>query len=191
MVNYCVAYGCKNKAKKDSSFSFHRFPHSNSELLAKWIQAMRRKDWQPTNNIFLYSEHFEPSCFFIWPGKIGSRLSPGAIPSIFPAFPEHLHKSTTKRRSPTKRKQLTAGLQAQASPSTFFKGIETYHTYPASEQSTSDKVQKLKRQLKALREKVWRRTNRISNMKDLLKSMQEKDLIGKNEHKYLCRNCGF
>ena len=27
-------------------------------------------------------------------------------------------------------------------------------------------------------------------MKDLLKSMQEKYLIGKNEHKYLCRNFG-
>ena len=51
-------------------------------------------------------------------------------------------------------------------------------------------MQKLKRQLRALREKVWRRTNRINNMKDLLKSMQEEDLIGKNEHKYLRRNFG-
>ena len=117
MVNYCVAYEYKNKAEKDSSFSFHRFPHSNSELLAKWIQAMRRKDWQSTKNSFLCSEHFEPSWFVIWPGKIGRRLTPGAIPSIFPAFPEYLQKSTTKRKSPTKRKQLAAGLQAQASAS--------------------------------------------------------------------------
>ena len=42
----------------------------------------------------------------------------------------------------------------------------------------------------AVREKVWRRTNRINNMKDLLKLMLEKDLIGKNEHKYLHRNLG-
>ena len=151
---------------------------------------MRSKDWQLTKNSFLCSEHFETSCFVIWPGKIDGRLNSGAIPSIFPAFPEHLQKSTTKRKSPTKRKQLAAGLKAQASPSKILKRIEMYHTYPAFDQSTSDKVQKLKRQLRALREKVWRRTNRINNMKDLLKLMQEKDLIGKNEHKYLSRNFG-
>ena len=128
MVNYCVAYGCKNKAKKDSSFSFHIFPHSNSELLAKWIQAIRRKDWQPTKNSFLCSK---PSCFVNRPGKIGHRLNPGAIPSLFPAFPEYLQKSATKRKSPTKRKQLAAGLQAQASPSIILKRIETYHTHTA------------------------------------------------------------
>ena len=48
----------------------------------------------------------------------------------------------------------------------------------------------MKRQLRALKEKVQRRTNRINNIKDLLKSMQEKDLIGRNEHKYLHRNFG-
>ena len=149
-----------------------------------------RKDWQPMKNSFLCSEYFEPSRFGIWSGKIGCRLNPGAIHSIFHAFSEYLQKSTTKRKSPNKRKQLAAGLQAQASPAKILKRIETYRTYPASEQSTSDKVQKLKRQLRALREKVRRRTNRINNMKDLLKSMQEKDLIGKNEHKYLNRNFG-
>ena len=190
MVNYCIVYGCKNKAMKDSLFSFYKFSHPNSELLAKWMQAMRRKDWQPTKNSFPCSEYFEPSCFVIWPGKICYRLNPGVIPSIFPAFPEHLQKSTTKRKSPTKGKQLAAGLQAQASPSKLLKRIETDHTYAASEQSTSDKVQKLKRQLRALREKVWRRTIRINNMKNLLKSMQEKDLIAKNEQKYLHRNFG-
>ena len=151
---------------------------------------MKRTYWQPTKNSLLCSEHFEPSCFVIQQWKIGHRLNTGAIPSIFPAFPEHLQKSTTRRKSPTKRKQLAAGLQAQASASKILKRIETYHTYPASEQSTSYKVQKLKRQLRGLRKKVQRRTNIINNIKDLLKSMLEKYLIGKNEHKYLCRNFG-
>ena len=82
---------------------------------------MRRRHWQSTKNSFICSEHFEPSCFVIWPGKIGHRLNSGAIPFIFPAFPEHLQKSTTKRKSSTKRKQLAAGLQAQASPLKHFE----------------------------------------------------------------------
>ena len=42
MVATCAAYGCSEMKCKDSTVSFHRFPHENTERLNKWIQAIRR-----------------------------------------------------------------------------------------------------------------------------------------------------
>ena len=70
----CVAWDCTNRMKKDSGISFHRFPHKNPQLLQKWIQAIRRENWQPTQYIYICSKHFEDSCFVVRPGKGGHRL---------------------------------------------------------------------------------------------------------------------
>ena len=52
MVNSCIAIGCTNHAKPGSKISFHAFPHKNSELLQKWIQAVKRKNWVPNKYSF-------------------------------------------------------------------------------------------------------------------------------------------
>ena len=99
----CVAWDCTNRMKKDSGISFHRFPHKNPQLLQKWIQAIRRENWQPTQYSYICSKHFDDSCFVVRPEKSGHRLHEHAVPSIF-NFPEHLQKKDTKRKPPAKRK---------------------------------------------------------------------------------------
>ena len=89
MGNYCVPYGCKNRAERGNGISFLRFPHSDRELLVKWMNSMKRKDWKKTKNTFLCGQHNEKSCFVVLLGKTGHRLNPGAVLPIFPAFPEH------------------------------------------------------------------------------------------------------
>ena len=49
IVNSCIAIGYTNCAKPGSGISFHVFPHKNSELLQKWIQAVKRKNGYQTN----------------------------------------------------------------------------------------------------------------------------------------------
>ena len=105
MVNSCVAIDCTNKVKAGSGISFHRFPLKKPELLQKWIQAVKRKDWVPNKYSYICIEHFEPSCFVVRPGKIGRHLSDNAVPTIFPTFPHYYQRSEkAKRKSPCKRK---------------------------------------------------------------------------------------
>ena len=44
MVQKCSAYGCLNKARKESGITFHKFPSIKREAgRKKWIFAMKRK----------------------------------------------------------------------------------------------------------------------------------------------------
>lgn len=63
-------------------YNLCRFPTHRKEVAAKWIAAMRRKNWTPTIYSRVCSIHFEDNCFF---AKKGSRLRllPDSIPTIF------------------------------------------------------------------------------------------------------------
>ena len=52
MVISCVAYGCTNWHKAGSVVSINGFPHNNPELLEKWTQAVRCKNWKPSQQTF-------------------------------------------------------------------------------------------------------------------------------------------
>ncbi len=68
MVISCCAYSCTNRQKAGSGISFHKFPHHDPELLAKWVQAIHRENFTPTTNSRVCSEHFELSDFvYIYP----------------------------------------------------------------------------------------------------------------------------
>jgi len=118
MPTSCVAYNCRSRwtktpgtVKISNVVSFHRFPLRNKELLKKWIIAVRRKSWKPTNASFLCSKHFTPDCFYYSPSQFvqlnGQRrkLRPDSVPSVF-QFPKHLQNSNKKRRPPLKRKTV-------------------------------------------------------------------------------------
>lgn len=94
MVNKCVVVGCDTgykKRKRDVSTedviiirkgSFH-FPKNNKELFQKWTKFVSRKDWAPSDNSVICSEHFESR--FILRGKrikLNWELNP--VPSIYP-----------------------------------------------------------------------------------------------------------
>jgi hypothetical protein len=57
MVNNCVAVGCNNYPSRYTKVSFYRFP-CDVERRNKWIAAVKRKSWKPSENSRLCSEHF-------------------------------------------------------------------------------------------------------------------------------------
>ena len=124
------------------------------------------------------------------PGKKGRHLNPNAIPTIF-QFPEHLQKKYIERKSPKKRtiEDDTDNID-QPSPSKMAKIVESDHSYHKEEHSLSLKVEKLTKQVKALKQTVGRRNRRIKNMNDLLCSLKEKQLVEKDQHELLNRNFG-
>ena len=73
----------------------HEFPHKNPQLLQKWVKAIRREKWFPTQSSVLCSTHFSDDCFV--EGKKNRRLKKDAVPSIF-NFPEHLQEDTNTKR---------------------------------------------------------------------------------------------
>ncbi|XP_016388842.1 uncharacterized protein LOC107724428 isoform X2 [Sinocyclocheilus rhinocerous] len=83
MVYRCCAYNCKNTARI-KSLSFHKFPLKDPNLLKKWLNNLRWKDWKPAPNSKICSIHFEKKCL-IEDGK-RTRLHSWAVPTIF-SFP--------------------------------------------------------------------------------------------------------
>lgn len=67
-----------------------RFPLRNKNLLAKWLAAVRRKNWQPTASSVLCSDHFTPDCFRYY--TLNRHLREDAVPTIF-EFPEHMQSA--------------------------------------------------------------------------------------------------
>ena len=68
--NSCIAVGCTNHAKPGSGISFHAFPHKNSQLLQKCIQAVeKKKNWYQK---YTLSGHFEQSYMLSDQEKLGA-----------------------------------------------------------------------------------------------------------------------
>ncbi|XP_041460710.1 THAP domain-containing protein 5-like [Lytechinus variegatus] len=78
----CAAHRCKNRAGKSTKKTFHRFPVRRPDVLKEWLKRIgRRKDWIPSPNVVLCSDHFHERCFDRT-GQI-TRLRHNAIPTIF------------------------------------------------------------------------------------------------------------
>ena len=60
MVNSCVAGGCTNRAMKNDNRAFHKFPINNGELCKKWIVAIKRETFIPTEHSRICSDHLLP-----------------------------------------------------------------------------------------------------------------------------------
>lgn len=112
MVNKCCVPRCssgyssvKNPRKK---ISFFQFPKGADER-HKWLRAIRRTDYVPTDYSKVCSLHFVDTDFETdrkdsnrW--RSGGRLKKkilkiDAVPSIFPHFPSYLQGRATSRRS--------------------------------------------------------------------------------------------
>ncbi|XP_065681554.1 THAP domain-containing protein 1-like [Hydra vulgaris] len=61
MVNSCAAAGCTSRVMKNDNRAFHKFPINNSEFCKKWIVAMKRETFIPTEHSRICSDHFLPS----------------------------------------------------------------------------------------------------------------------------------
>ena len=86
MVKSCCAVGCHNKYEKGKGIQFYRFP-TDPERKSKWVSAVSRKDWEPTEYSWICSEHFVSGT------KSNNPLAPNYVPTIF----KHIG-SPSKRR---------------------------------------------------------------------------------------------
>ncbi|XP_008335522.1 ARL14 effector protein [Cynoglossus semilaevis] len=77
----CAATGCNNKFVKGSEIRFYRFPLSKPQLANKWVQSLGLKNFIPTPNTCLCSEHFRTDCFREHDGK--QFLREDAVPTLF------------------------------------------------------------------------------------------------------------
>ena len=143
MVASCVAYGCTERKGNNLNVSFHRFPDNDQEWLQKWIQAIRWKDWVPTKAGYGYAGY-------------GHRLYDHAVSSIFPSFPQHLQKSSTRRKSPKKRKFEEKATCSETSPSKISRFIKSDHAYAGKALNVSEQLKALEKQVKALKAQVSR-----------------------------------
>lgn len=57
-----------------------RFPLSKPQLSSKWVQSLGMKNFVPTANTCLCSEHFRPECFRDYNGK--QFLREDAVPTL-------------------------------------------------------------------------------------------------------------
>ena len=81
MVTSCAAHGCYNRAKKGSRVKFHKFPSiKKADLRKRWIYAMKRKGFQPSDSTKVCSDHFSSDDFET--GLKYKTLKRGAIPIV-------------------------------------------------------------------------------------------------------------
>lgn len=75
----------------------------------KWLVAMKREKWKPTNEDVLCMRHFKESDYDISPWSTKKTLKKDSVPSCF-EFPEHLLQKPKSRPSPKKRSSCEADL---------------------------------------------------------------------------------
>uniref|UniRef100_A0A8C5DK79 THAP-type domain-containing protein n=1 Tax=Gouania willdenowi TaxID=441366 RepID=A0A8C5DK79_GOUWI len=108
----CAAVGCNNKFVKGAETRFYRFPLSKPDLVNKWVQSLGMKDFTPTANTCLCSEHFKSDCFRDYNGK--QFLREDAIPSIFNQGQDSSKIELRKRGVTLKESSVTNQVQTPA-----------------------------------------------------------------------------
>ncbi len=86
----CCVPGCYNNNKKDKEVSCHKFP-KDKLVREKWINAIKRNDFIPTNHHRVCSNHFMG-------GGGGERMNLSDIPTIFPLLPQPMIRKEPKLR---------------------------------------------------------------------------------------------
>ena len=77
--------------------AFFRFP-ANEEKRNLWIAAVGRWKWHPTKFSHICSDHFYSADYKVPPGEPRPRLTPSAVPSIFPDSLECMRRKSLKKR---------------------------------------------------------------------------------------------
>lgn len=176
-----------------STIYFYRFPLNNPELLKQWLQAMKRKNFTPSAYSKICSEHFLPNAILDRPGTYKRHLKPDAVPTVFPAMPSYYQTIPKKPR----RKLERTVFQEVASVSTLsienqsmtinennieIETVEKQNRKIDISIQTEEKplhltVIALRHKVKVLQQKVRRQQSRISNLKDLTRSLKKKGFV--------------
>ena len=117
--------------------------------------SIKKERLVPNKYSYICSEHFEPSCFVVRPGKIGHHLNDNAVPTIFPTFPHYCQRTEkAKGKSPCKQRPA----DVLASPSQVARTLANDHGYaqvhePAQiYKQTQVEITKLQKKVKVLKE---------------------------------------
>ena len=111
MVKSCCAVGCSNRYSKGCGISFYRFP-TDAAKRNKWIAAIRRKDWEPTEHSWLCSAHF------INGKRSNDPLSPDYVPSIFSYISSPLKRKSQQMLEVYERRKSAKKNRLEQVPST-------------------------------------------------------------------------
>ncbi|XP_060877180.1 THAP domain-containing protein 1-like, partial [Metopolophium dirhodum] len=103
----CVAFGCSNRFEPGKSIHFFRFPIKNEELTQLWVNAIRRKNFNPTQWSRICSVHFTENDFMIRSDADRPLLKINAVPSVFPSFPTYYQNKSKKPRKPPTLRTIT------------------------------------------------------------------------------------
>ncbi|XP_077444141.1 ARL14 effector protein [Stigmatopora argus] len=101
----CASLGCNNKFVKGSEIRFYRFPLSKPSLSARWVQSLGLRNFIPSANTCLCSEHFSPDCFRDYNGK--QFLREDAVPNMFTQGQDSSKIELRKRATITLPKDIT------------------------------------------------------------------------------------
>ncbi|XP_078066314.1 THAP domain-containing protein 1-like isoform X1 [Mustelus asterias] len=184
MVLSCSAYGCKNRYDKDRGVSFHRFPLKRPELCKKWLAAVRRRNFTPTKNSNLCSEHFTLDCFR--KNCNNKILEENAVPSIFcftrPNQQSKKLEMAKASEQPRAAEEITEDAELKQA-----NGLLTVydHSYSVGDaclqkkkiQQLEEQNEKLKKKLKFLQQKSRRQEQRLQRMKKLLQELNTQEIL--------------
>ena len=100
MPKNCCAFGCSNVYRKGCGLQFYRFP-VDSDRRRRWVAAIGRKDWAPTDYSWICSEHFATGV------KSNHPLAPNYIPTLFKHISSPVKRSLEGRAVDFDRRQST------------------------------------------------------------------------------------
>ncbi|XP_033101509.1 THAP domain-containing protein 1-like [Anneissia japonica] len=84
MPNRCMVFGCHNTRKNNKDVTYHRLPlkKQETEILKKWLQALKLENPPVNEHSAVCSLHFEASCFKPYGNKGLMTLKDDAIPTL-------------------------------------------------------------------------------------------------------------
>ena len=197
----------KSLVLTDHTYSVCRFPDAKKkpECREAWIRAIRRKDWMPTINSYLCSEHFDDKCFMVRPNKIRRRLYELAVPTIFKCQPrlriapflrppsqvcqnpKPEPKEEEDRKRPAPLDLSVRAVDKGPSPAKVACRLGTEHSYvsrdPPLPAHVKRRLMRMRKKLKILNQTVRRKKARIDQLVDLLKVNCPQRLLPEGEHK--------
>ena len=108
MPKNCCAVGCSNVFRKGSGIQFYRFP-VDLERWSKWIAAVNRQNWNPTEYTWICSKHFVSGV------KSNNPVVPNFMPSLFKHIKSPVKRRLEARREGFARRQATKRRRAEES----------------------------------------------------------------------------
>lgn len=170
----------------------------NPELLKQWLQAMKRKQFTPSQYSKICSEHFLSSDILDRPGTYKKHLKPDAVPTLFPAMPSYyqpipkkprrivqrtIPKEVTVLRSNENHQVMSSSnennteVEICSSVSIENQNLKIDKSVQTEEKLLDHSVIALRHKVKILQQKVRRQQLKISNLKDLTISLKKKGFV--------------